>query len=982
MLFTCHTHYSLRYGLHSPETMATALRQRGVDTFVLADINNTSAISETWQATQKEHMQMIAGMTLRPDKKNSPLCIAMAKNQDGLREINTYYSQFPLRGLSLPSTLPQFQNAFTLIPLEQWQGEPLTDNTYLLVQAHQLNILVKAKFQNIKEKLIAWHPIVFLHPGDEQLHWHLRAIDHNTLLTKLPQEEIAANNPPFASVSHSHKAFASHTYLIRQAEKLVAQCQFAIPSGPKNKQEFTDSAYHDKLLLERLAYEGLTRRYGKNNAEARQRVDKELHIINKLGFSAYFLITHDMITFSQHKGFQHVGRGSGANSVVAFCLGITDVDPIELDLYFERFINPRRTSPPDFDIDYAWNQRDYVLDYLFARYPNYHVALLGTISTFKGKSIVRELGKVQGLPKEEIDEMITHPGKAIREDHLVRNIYAMANRLANLPNMRSIHAGGVLITQEPITNYTALDLPPKGYPTTQWDMYSAEELGFEKLDVLSQRGIGHINDAVKYIEQNHNKKVPIHNVKAIKEDQQVKNLLSSGETTGCFYIESPAMRGLLSKLQCRDYLTLVAASSIIRPGVAKSGMMKTYIERFHNPGSFTYIHPVMEQQLSETYGVMVYQEDVLKVCHHFADLDLADADILRRAMSGKYRSKKEFKRIEEKFFDNCKSRGYDDSIVREVWRQIESFAGYSFSKAHSASYATESFQSLYLKAYYPLEFITAVINNFGGFYATSVYVNEARRLGAHIELPDANHSQYVSSIKGNTLHLGFVHIKDLESKLAHRIIAERQKDGHYKSLKDFVFRTALSREQATLLIRMNALRTTGLNKMELLWQLPMLYNQKQQRSYEQPALFQPREPDYQLPELSQTPLEDAYDEIELLGFPVTLTPFDMLQTSFRGQVRTQNLNQYVGKKVKLVGELVTIKYVRTVKKEIMNFGCFKDAEGNLFDTVHFPNSLNAHPFQGQGVYLLLGKVVEDFGYPGIEIEKMARLPLKPDPRSE
>lgn len=960
-----------------------SLKNHGVDTFVLTDINNVSAISECWQAAKSQSLQMVAGMTVRPERYTANSYIALAKNNEGLKEINNYYSQYSLTQTSLPNTTPQFPNAYTLIPLEKWNGEPLAENTYVLIQTHQLNKLVSNKYQSIKNKLIAWQPIVFLKNSDKQLHLHLRAIEHNTLITKLPNEETQGANYQFISRKHALHALSSHSYLIKQAEDLLAQCQFSIPSGPKNKQVFSDSRYHDKLLLERLAYDGLANRYGTNNTYARQRVDKELQIIQKLGFSAYFLITHDMITFSKHKGFQHVGRGSGANSVVAFCLGITDVDPIELDLYFERFINPKRTSPPDFDIDYAWNQRDEVLNYLFDRYPKHHVALLGTISTFKGKSIVRELGKVQGLPKQEIDEMINYPEKAIREDQLVRNIYAMANRLANLPNMRSIHAGGVLITENPITCYTSLDLPPKGYPTTQWDMYSAEELGFEKLDVLSQRGIGHINDAVNYIKQNHNTQVPIHNVKAIKEDLKVKELLSSGETLGCFYIESPAMRGLLTKLKCRDYLTLVAASSIIRPGVAKSGMMKTYIERFHNPESFSYIHPVMKDQLAETYGVMVYQEDVLKVCHHFAGLDLADADILRRAMSGKYRSKKEFKRIEDKFFDNCRERGYNNAIVREVWRQIESFAGYSFSKAHSASYATESFQSLYLKTYYPLEFITAVINNFGGFYATSVYVNEARRLGAQIELPDINQSQLLSALKGKQLYLGFIHIKDLETKLVRRIIREREKNGPYTSLKDFVYRTALPREQAILLIRINALRGTGYNKMELLWQLPMLYNnQKQQRDYNQPALFQPSTPDYQLPELLQSPLEDAYDEIELLDFPVTLSSFEMLQTSFRGDVYTRNLKQQVGRTVKLLGELVTIKYVRTVKKEIMNFGCFKDVEGNLFDTVHFPDSLKKYPFQGQGVYLLLGKVVEDFGYPGIEIEKMAPLPLKPDPRSD
>jgi DNA polymerase III alpha subunit len=421
-------------------------------------------------------------------------------------------------------------------------------------------------------------------------------------------------------------------------------------------------------------------RYGDSNKEALKRVTDELAIIDRLGFSAYFLITWDVIRYSMSRGYYHVGRGSGANSVVAYCLRITDVDPIELDLYFERFLNPKRTSPPDFDIDYSWKERDEVIDYIFKRYGHKHTALLGTISTFRGKSIYRELGKVHGLPKAEIDELVSDPNRFYTLSNLTRHIHELAQYLLDFPNQRSIHAGGILISEEPITNYVAMDLPPKGFLTTQWDMYVSEDLGYEKLDILSQRGIGHIKEAADIIRENRGITVDVHQVQLFKQDAKVKDQLRRAETNGCFYIESPAMRGLLRKLRCDNYISLVAASSIIRPGVAKSGMMREYIYRFHHPDGFKYIHPVMEQQLKETYGVMVYQEDVLKVCHHFAGLDLGDADVLRRIMSGKKRKKNEFEEIVERFFNNCKARGYPDDITKEVWRQIESFAGYSSQK--------------------------------------------------------------------------------------------------------------------------------------------------------------------------------------------------------------------------------------------------------------------------------------------------------------
>jgi DNA polymerase-3 subunit alpha len=679
------------------------------------------------------------------------------------------------------------------------------------------------------------------------------------------------------------------------------------------------------------------------------------------------------------RGFYHVGRGSGANSVVAYCLKITDVDPIELDLYFERFINPKRSSPPDFDIDYSWKERDEVLDYIFKRYGEKHTALLGTISTFRDRSIVRELGKVYGLPKAEIDRLVQYPDDLMNRSRITEKIMYIGHKIIDFPNQRSIHAGGVLISEEPITAYTALDMPPKGFQTTQWDMYVAENIGFEKLDILSQRGIGHIKECVDIVLDNQKKKIDVHDVETFKQDPTVKKQLREGETNGCFYIESPAMRGLLKKLRCDNYISLVAASSIIRPGVARSGMMREYIWRFHHPGEFQYIHPVMEEQLKETFGIMVYQEDVIKICHHFAGLDLADADVLRRAMSGKFRSKKEFRRIEARYFQNCRDRGYSDEMAREVWRQIESFAGYSFSKAHSASYAVESFQSLYLKSHFPLEFMVAVINNFGGFYRTWVYVNEARRCGATINLPCINLSQYKTSIRGRDIYLGFVHIANLESKTISSLLDERDRQGPFTSLENFTRRVPVGIEQLVILIRTGAFRFTGKGKKNLLWEAHMHLGKSRPVPHEK-KLFQSPGKKFELPDLEGDDLEDAYDEIELLGFPVSIHPFDMLETSFRGAMMARDLMKHVGKTVRMVGNLVTIKNVRTVKKEWMHFAAFLDNEGEIFDTVHFPNSLKNYPFRGYGIYLILGEVTEELGFPGITVEKMAKLPLQPDPR--
>ena len=959
-----------------PETLLEEAVKNHLPVVVMADINNTSGMIDFVKEAGKLGIKPIAGVDFRNGDRH--LYTAIARNNEGLRELNEFLSLHLMKKKPFPDVPERFNHAYVIYPFGDKSINELNDNELIGVQPQDINRLRYTVTKKHFSKLIVFQIVTFSGRHDFLLHQHLRAIDHNTLLSKIGPEQMGSSTDVFRSFDDLLVAFADFPEILGTTKKILEDCSVTFDFGTiKNKVSFTGSRYDDKLLLEKLALDGWKYRYG-NDATALKRVQHELGIIDKLGFSAYFLISWDIIHYSMGRGFYHVGRGSGANSIVAYCLKITDVDPIELNLYFERFLNPKRTSPPDFDLDFSWRDRDQIHEYIFKRYGTKYTALLGAMNTFQGKSIVRELGKVYGLPKSEIDMLVEDPVAEIEGSELYRQIFAVGSLMQDFPNLRSIHAGGVLISEEPITCYTALDLPPKGFQTTQWDMYVAEDIGYEKLDILSQRGIGHINDSVEIIKRNKKVAVDIHRVQELKNDPQVKHQLKVGETIGCFYIESPAMRGLLKKLRCDNYISLVAASSIIRPGVAKSGMMREYINRFHHPESFSYLHPVMKEQLEETYGVMVYQEDVLKVCHHFAGLDLADADVLRRAMSGKFRSKNEFQRITDRFFNNCRDLGRPDETAKEVWRQIESFAGYSFSKAHSASYAVESFQSLYLKAHYPKEFMVGVINNFGGFYRTWVYVNEARRCGALIELPCVNRSFEATSIDGDAIFLGFNLVANLESNLQHQLVTERKRNGEFQSLEDVIKRLPVGIEQLVLLIRLGAMRFTGKPKMHLLWEAHMLLNKGDK--VVTGRLFDIPTKKWELPRMEQSLVEAAYDEIELLGFPVTMSWFDLLQTKFRGEVNACNLVHHIGKMVRMVGLLVTIKYVSTSRREIMNFGSFLDMTGEFFETVHFPPSLKAWPFSGYGVYLILGKVVTEFGHPSLEVEKLAKLPVKGDPR--
>jgi DNA polymerase-3 subunit alpha len=776
----------------------------------------------------------------------------------------------------------------------------------------------------------------------------------------------------------------SHSYLLINAQKLLEQCQFSFYfEAVKNTRDLLGSGWEDFDYLRQETFKGALNRYPSLPPTVSQRIDKELELIQQKGFVSYFLINYDIVQFAHRRNFYHVGRGSGANSVVAFCLGITDVDPIELDLYFERFINLYRENPPDFDIDFSWTDRDEVIDYIFKKYnkgEEAHVALLGSYSTFQYNSVLRELGKVFGLPKADIESLLQYGNKeGYKPDQFGKLILKYGQVLQDMPSHLTIHACGMLLSHKSMHYYTSTDLPPKGFPVAHIDMHIAEDIGLHKFDILSQRGLGHIKSSLVLIQENQGVTVNIREIEKFKQDPKVKELLRSGHTIGAFYVESPAMRMLLAKLQADTYLELVAASSIIRPGVARSGMMREYILRHRDPERRKLAHPVLAEIMPETYGIMVYQEDVIKVAHHFAGLSLAEADVLRRGMSGKSRSKDEFERVKAAYFDNCRRLGRQDAEAAAVWMQIESFAGYSFAKGHSASFAVESYQSLYLKAYYPLEFMVGVINNFGGFYSTEFYVHELRMQGATVLAPDLNESDYLTRIQGKIVYLGFIHLKHLDKGSVEKLLGERHARGPFLSLADFVVRVGIGLEQIVLLIRIDAFRFTGKSKQALLWEAHFLHHK---RKVPLPGLelFQVASPVLQLgqlpaqvPVLDETDLrQDILDQIDGLEFPLD-SPFHLLREPSLGGTRARDLPQQLGKIVQVHGYLVTVKYTRTVKGEVMNFGTFLDQEGEWIDTVHFPPSIKKYPFKGRAIYCIEGKVVEEFGFYSLEVQRMERM---------
>ncbi|MBP9081058.1 MAG: DNA polymerase III subunit alpha, partial [Flavobacteriales bacterium] len=981
MFLNAHSWFSFKYGILAPEALLEEAAKAGVRTLALTDIHNTAGIPDFVRLAANHSIRPVAGIEFRLGPRL--LYIGLAKNNNGYQQLNELLSPHLLDGEALPdpstvlgaATLCACDEAFFILPFST-PPRTLHPNERIGIKPAELTRLPFSPWAKRPKDLVALLPVTFRHntgpgPGDFNSHRLLRTMAGNTLISLLPAEELADPADCFRSeeeVRHSYRDFPE---LLRNTEQLLEQCHIAFDGSDKTRKVFGKNTAEDRERLHRDTLEGLHRRYPNAAPKVLARMEHELDVIERMGFISYFLINQDIVRHAQHRGFFHVGRGSGANSLVAYCLGITDVDPIELNLYFERFISTARKKPPDFDIDFSWKDRDEVFKYVFDKYNDassasgsagFHAAQVATYTTFQWRGAVRELGKAVGLPPEEIDALSEGRsryggGKPSEQagsgnlDKVAQAVVRYAKKLIGMPHQFGIHVGGIVITDRPVTHYGALFRPPKGFPVVQLSLLECEDLGLHKFDILSQRGLGHIRDAVEMValtpgpspkERGGMPLTPalsrgegemaecdvlvlrtctvdppgrhpldIHNIAAFKQDPAIKELLRTGDTVGCFYVESPAMRMLLKKLRVEDYLTLVAASSIIRPGVAESGMMREYILRHNDPGRVKRAPKELLEIMPETYGVMVYQEDVLKVAHLYAGLDLEEADLLRRGMTARFRERPEFRAVQEKFFANCKAKGHPAGQPEEVWRQIESFASFSFAKGHSASYAVESYQSLWLKAHHPLEFMVAVANNFGGFYSLEFYLHEARRHGAVIEAPCVNVSEELCSLvrsgdqmirrsddqimempaadsraqelhtctvdplgRHDSIYLGLANIKSLTAETVQLLLHERRRHGPFLDLEDLLHRVPLPLEQARILVRAGALRFTGKSKPQLLWDLTLLHNPASVTADGDLFITKVEEP--MLPELHHYPLADAYDELELLGFPLC-DPFGLVE---------------------------------------------------------------------------------------------------------
>ena len=998
-----HTHFSFGIGASSPDALARAAAARGFTTLGCTDTNGVYGAIEFQDAVAAVGIRPVLGahlvhggqeaVALAEDERGwSALCRAISAIhwQRGSGEAEKFSLAEQLgsdrQGLViLSSSVPLLESVLRV-------SGPANLYAELIPGKQRHTVLAAAKRLGIPP--VATNGVIAANAEDWSRHRLLRAISLNIALSACPADRLSPRDAWLRPLPDLARHFPDCPEALANAAAIAERCRYQIPRGrivPPRLAELEDAMGK----LRALAYEGAIRRYGTIAPVTRDRLEHELGIIAMKGFADYFLVVRDIV---QH-GPTHCGRGSVANSVVSYCLGITHVEPLSSGLLFERFLNPERKDPPDIDLDFPWDERDQVLAYVFRRYPRPRAAMVANHNTFRLRGALREVAKVHGRPPGEIREvtrripswgdedatlsemMHTHPNfRSLELPGIWADLARMAEPLVGIPRHLSLHPGGVVVVPAALTDYVPLEPavktldghPDLTVPVIQFEKDGAEDAGLVKIDLLGNRSLAVIRDAIEAVHHHTGRLIDYTSADA-GEDPRTRKLFRTGQTMGVFYTESPASRQLCQKSRAETFDLLVLNTSIIRP--ASNRYIRIYLERLHG-APYEPLDPVLRDTLSETFGVMVYQEDVVNVCAAFAGMPLATGDGLRKALSHK-RPGKRLAAYAGEFFAGAQALGRDPDTTKKVWEMVLSFAGYSFCKGHSCSYIQVAQHSCYLRANHPAEFFAAVLSNGGGFYHPFAYIAEAMRNGIRILPPDINASDFRCIGKDDWLRVGFQFIKSLSADGVDRLAGKRgsrEAGKPYRDIQDLRTRSGLSPDDLRILIKVGALDSIahGKSRPMMLWEI----DEAARRPKDSDQLL-PRLPAAPLPRLKEyTEERRRREQYESLGFTTDAHPMDLYAESLQRLrlVKSIDLHRHVGESILAAGMLTTSKPVHTAKEEPMEFATFDDGPG-LIECVLFPDVYRerGHVLFDQGPFVFRGKVEMEFGAVTLTITHLDRL---------
>lgn len=985
-----HSSFSPQWGVRSLEEICAAVRAHGAKRLALTDRNGLYGIPHFLETARDHGLEPIIGAEALHGGHRAVLLVRDEKGYANLcRLLSDLHG---CSGFDLGESLVTYCHGLTVLSddpavLQSVQSRSGKDVFVELSPGHGMQRAL-ALSRELQLPPVATTRTVFLEPDDYELHRVIRAIALNTKISRLCAEDTACAKDRLLSPQQLRDLFPHCPQALDNTVRIGAQC--------KTDWDFSDTvfpAYQGLSVskadeeLERRSREGVQWRYGGTDERVEARLGKELAIIREKGFAHYFLVVEEIARQSPRT----CGRGSAAASLVAYCLGITHVDPIRHNLFFERFLNPGRVDPPDIDIDFPWDERDAVLDFAFSRYGDRRAAMVANQIGFKGRAAVREVAKVYGMPAAQIKSVTSrisgswkasqtagaikhHPlfqGESLSDDWAT--ILRVAGRLKGQLRHLSLHCGGLVVVPDEIRRYVPVEVSAKGLPVIQWEKDQTEAAGLVKIDILGNRSLAVIRDALEAVRKNTGLEIDYASWQPL-EDTGTKDLLHSGETMGCFYIESPATRQLLKRMwianpraeECDLFEHLVMASSIIRP--AANAFIREFVARMRGK-KWAPLHPLLAEVLDETYGIAIYQEQITQMAMALADFSAYEGDQLRKIISKKHKEKK-LADYRQMFLSGGRQKGIADEILQTIWEQILSFGGYSFCKPHSASYAMVSCKSAWLKANYPAEFMAAVISNQGGFYSPFAYLSEARRKGLEVFPPDINDSDLPYTGAGSGLRVGLMQIQGLSTHAVKELLLKREQKGPFLGFNDFLDRVKMAPSDALLLVKAGCFDTLeGMQRRPgLIWEL--LARQRRFDSSGSGLLFESNDAPLPNP-VSYDDKTILRQEVETTGMLLCCHPLVLHRKEIARlkPVRADRMSEWVGRYVSMIGWWVTGKTVRDKNGRPMEFVSFEDTSA-IYDVTFFPRAYErfCRKLTRHRPYLLKGKIEEDFGVATLNVE--------------
>jgi error-prone DNA polymerase len=985
-----HSEYSFHAGVPTVKELVAAAKANGMPALALTDTNRMSGLIDFYLLCRENGIKPILGVELTDPKHPRDYVVALAKNKNGYADICEIITQRQLHsetftfanifGRDYPDLF-----LFTSSPrvLRELSTTPNSAHLYgelVHLDAASRDIAKKlgVTAQQLGIPLVATNNMHFICKQDWETHRILSAIGHCSTLSRLRPEETVPDNACFCTADEMHERFADHGEAFCNTNRIADQCvadlelgtwifpKISVPDG------FTPERY-----LEKIAREGLDRRYAGTPSyeQAKEIQEKELNVINKLGFASYFLMVKQVRDWANNRyasGLRKytdctLMRGSAANSITFFNIGASDLDPVRYNLYFERFLNEDRASPPDADLDFGWDERDAAFDYFVNTWGRDRVAVLCTVNHMKRRAAFREVAKVFGYSEEQVSSLMEKP--LPKEDQDIQRILAYANLVQGKPRFLGQHPGGIIVTNQPVWRHVACEYSGgvKNRIITQIDMHlGIDNLGLIKFDILGNGSLSVLRDTLFQIHEQGYSDPRVWDSEHVQNDPLVLDMIEKGRTRGIFYIESPAQMKLNKQALAGSFEEIGITSSAVRPAGAQ--YTKVFVERHRKMKQgivdWKFVHPSLEPILGETHDCLVYQEDVVKICHDIAGMSFKRADRVRKMMNSQHDGMPDdYEAVATEFIQGCMAHtGLSRVQADELWERVSSFVGFSFCKSHSLSYAILSFKCTYLKGHYPAQFMASVISNLHGFYSRDTYINEARRLGIKINPIHINTSRVTCCGKGRFLSVGLMHIKGICSGTLQAIVDERDKNGPFRNLVDFICRTNAGKSEIEKLIKVGCFDGFNLNQPELLALLDVAYAGARDADMFGGLRLSDAELHPGLTDYSLT--QKCLHELEHLGFMLSGNILDILDLhpEAGNAVLCNDIARHAGRGVKVFGWPITSRVHTVPGRGDMQFITIEDKSG-CADIVMWPDvytqfaDVTARP----GPYVITGFVKENFG---------------------